>query len=133
VTDDNPPSQKHNGWHCCDLQPQGPRSRAFYSSRNGLLHAWITYYTELPTKVLITPHHLEKRYYGPPPIAITENHLTRLYVQSSVSSPLHHFLYRRLSVLICLQALVSFSSCFCTSFSAAPLRIASLTLLSNVE
>ena len=56
-----------------------------------------------------------------------------LCVQSSVSSPLHHFLYRRLSVLICLQAPVSFSSCFGTSFSAAPLRIASLTLLLNVE
>ena len=43
----------------------------------------------------------------------------------SMSSPLHHFSYRRLSVLICLQAPVSFSSCFGTSFSAAPLHIAS--------
>ena len=56
-----------------------------------------------------------------------------LCVQSSMSSSLHHLAYRRLSVLICLQAPVSFSSCFGTSFSAAPLRIASLTLLSNVE
>jgi len=76
VIDDNPPSQKHNGWHCCDLQPQGPRSRAFYYSRNSLLHTWITYYTELPMKVPITPHHLENRYYTPPPIAITGNHKT---------------------------------------------------------
>jgi len=36
-------------------------------------------------------------------------------------------------VLICLQTPVSLSSCFCTSFSAAPLRIASLTLLLNAE
>ena len=56
-----------------------------------------------------------------------------LCVQSSMSSLLHHFSYRRLSVLICLQTPVSFSSCFCTSVSAAPLRIASLTLLLNVE
>jgi len=49
-----------------------------------------------------------------------------LCVQSSMSSPLHHFSYRRLSVLLCLQAPVSFSSCFCTSFSDAPFRIASL-------
>jgi len=54
-------------------------------------------------------------------------------VQSSMSSPLHHFSYRCLSVLICLQISVSFSSCFGTSFSAAPLRIASLTILLNVE
>jgi len=27
-------------------------------------------------KVPITPHHLENRYYAPPPIAITGNHLT---------------------------------------------------------
>jgi len=46
-----------------------------------------------------------------------------LCVQSSMSSPLHHFSYRRLSVLICFWAPVSFSSCFCTSFFAAPLRI----------
>jgi len=32
-----------------------------------------------------------------------------LYVQTSMSSPLHHFSYRRLSVLICLQAPVSLS------------------------
>jgi len=56
-----------------------------------------------------------------------------LCVQSSVSSHLHHLSYRRLSVLICLQAPVSLSSCFCTSFSAGPLRIAFFTLLSNVE
>jgi len=76
AVDDNPPSQKHNGWHCCDLQPQGPRSRAFYYSRNSLLHTWITYYTELPMKVPITHHHLENRYYAPPPIAMIGNHLT---------------------------------------------------------
>jgi len=76
VLDDNPPSQKHNGWHCCDLQPQGPRSRAFYYSRNSLLHTQITLYTELPMKVTITPHRLENRYYAPPPIAITGNRLT---------------------------------------------------------
>jgi len=76
VIDDNPPSQKHNGWHCCDLQPQGIRSRAFYYSRKSLLHTWITYYTELPMKVPITPHRLENRYYAPPPIAITGNRLT---------------------------------------------------------
>jgi len=56
-----------------------------------------------------------------------------LCVQSSMSSPLHHFSYRRLSVLICLQAPVSFSSCFCSLFSAAPLRIATVTILLNVE
>jgi len=80
MIDDNLPSQKHNSWHCCDLQPQGPRSRAFYYSRNSLLHTWIIYYTELPMKVPITPHHLENRYYAPPPIAITGNHLTRLHL-----------------------------------------------------
>ena len=47
-----------------------------------------------------------------------------LCVQSSMSSPSHHFSYRRLSVLICLQTPVSFSSCF---------RIASLTVLWNIE
>jgi len=46
-----------------------PRSRAFYVSINSLLHT--CYYTELPMKVLITPHHLEFSYYGPPPIVIT--------------------------------------------------------------
>jgi len=76
VINDNLPSQKHNGWHRCDLQPQGLRSRAFYYSINSLLHTWITYYTDLPMKVPITPHHLENRYYAPPPIAITGNHLT---------------------------------------------------------
>jgi len=30
----------------------------------------------LPIKVPITSHHLENRYYAPPPIAITGNHLT---------------------------------------------------------
>ena len=40
-----------------------------------------------------------------------------LCVQSSMSSPLHHLSYRRLSVLICLQAPVSPSSCSCTSFT----------------
>jgi len=54
-------------------------------------------------------------------------------VQASMSSPLHNLSYRRLSVLICLQAPVSLSSCFCSLFSAAPLRIACLTLLINVE
>jgi len=34
---------------------------------------------------------------------------------------------------VCLQAPVSFSSCFGTSFSAAPPHTASLTLLFNVE
>jgi len=57
----------------------------------------------------------------------------RMCVQTSMSSPLHNFSYRRLSVFICLQAPVSFFSCFCTSFSAATLRIASLTPLLNVE
>ena len=41
-------------------------------------------------------------------------------------SPLHHFSYRRLSVLICLQTPVSFSSCFLhltESFSAALLSL----------
>jgi len=56
-----------------------------------------------------------------------------LCVQFSMSSPSHHFSYRRLSVLICLQAPVSLFSCFCTSFSAVPFRIASLKLLLNVE
>jgi len=58
-----------------------------------------------------------------------------LCVQSSMSSesPLYHFSYRRLSVLICHQVPVSFSACFGTSFSAAPLCIAPLTLLLNVE
>ena len=72
IIDDNPPSQKHNGWHCCDLQPQGPRSRAFYYSRNILLHTWITYYTELPVKYLLHPttskisitHHHQIRHLG---------------------------------------------------------------------
>jgi len=82
VIDDNPPSQKHNGWHCCDLQLQGLRSRVFYYSRNSLLHTWIAYYTELPMKVPTTPHHLENRYYVPPPIAITGNRLTCLSLQS---------------------------------------------------
>ena len=72
MIDDNPRSQTHNSWHCCDLQPQGPRSRAFYYSRNSLLHTWITYYTELPMKV----HRLENPYNAPPPIAITGNRLT---------------------------------------------------------
>jgi len=56
-----------------------------------------------------------------------------LCVQSSMSSPLHHLAYHHLSVLICLHAPVSISSCFGNSFSAAPLRIAYLTLLLNVE
>jgi len=45
-----------------------------------------------------------------------------------MSSPLNHLSYRRLRVLICLQAPVSLSSCFGNSFSTAPLRIASVTL-----
>jgi len=56
-----------------------------------------------------------------------------LCVQSSMSLPLHQFSYHRLSVFICLQAPVSFSSCFWTSFSAAPLCIASHTLLLNIN
>jgi len=56
-----------------------------------------------------------------------------LCVKSSMSSPVHHLTYCCLSVLICLQAPVSLSSCFGTSFSAAPLRILSLKLLLNVE
>jgi len=56
-----------------------------------------------------------------------------LCVQSSMSSPLHYFLYHCLSVLICLQAPMSLSSCLCTSFSSGPLRIASLTILLNVK
>jgi len=55
--------------------------------------------------------------------------VTLLCVQSSMSSPLHHLSYCCLSVLICLQAPVIFSSCFCTSFSATPLRIAALTMM----
>jgi len=78
VIDDNPRSQTHNGWHCCDLQPQVPRSRAFYYSRNSLLHTWIPYYTELPMKVPITLHRLENPFKAPPPIAITGNRLTLL-------------------------------------------------------
>ena len=52
-------------------------------------------------------------------------------IVACVCSPLCHHLYtifhwyRRRSVLMCLQSPVSLSSCFCTSFSAAPLRIAS--------
>jgi len=56
-----------------------------------------------------------------------------LCMQSSMSSPVHHLAYHHLSVLICLRAPVSFSSCFGNSLSAAPLRIAYLTLLLNVE
>jgi len=39
-----------------------------------------------------------------------------------MSTPLHHLSYRRLSVLICLQAPVSFSSCFGTLFWHLNLR-----------
>ena len=56
-----------------------------------------------------------------------------LCLQSSVSSPLHHLSYCHLRVLICLLESISFFSCFFTSFSATPLRSASLTLLLNVE
>ena len=45
-----------------------------------------------------------------------------------MSPPLHHLWYRRLSELILLQSPVTSSSCFCTSFSAAPLHIAFLKL-----
>ena len=86
MIDDNPLSQKHNGWHCCDLQPQGIKSRALSYSRKSLLHTWITYYTELPMKVPITPHRLENRYYATPPIAITGNRLTRVYPPSPTPS-----------------------------------------------
>jgi len=47
-----------------------------------------------------------------------------LCVHSSMSSFLQHLSYRRQSVLICLQAPVSFFSCFCSLFYTAPLRIA---------
>jgi len=43
------------------------------------------------------------------------------------------FISSPVSVLICFQTPVSFFSCFGDSFSAAPLHIASLTLLLNVE
>jgi len=39
--------------------------------------------------------------------------------QSSISSPLHHLSYRRLSVPVCLQAPVSLFSCFGTSLSTS--------------
>ena len=45
-----------------------------------------------------------------------------------MSPPLHHLWYRRLSELILLQSPVTSSSCFCTSFSAAPFHIAFLKL-----
>jgi len=51
-----------------------------------------------------------------------------LCVRSSMSSPLHHLSYRCQNVLICLQAPISFSLWFCTSFTAAFLRIAPRTL-----
>ena len=76
MIDDNPPSQKHNGWHCCELQLQGPRSSAFYCSRNSLLNTWNRYYTEPPIKVPVTHHHLKNRYYAPPQNTITGNYLT---------------------------------------------------------
>jgi len=55
-----------------------------------------------------------------------------LCVHSSMSSPLHLFSHRRLSVLICLPNICKLLFMF-SSFSAAPLRIASLALLLNVE
>jgi len=54
-------------------------------------------------------------------------------LQSSMSSPYHHFSHRRLNVRICFQTPVSLSSWFCTLFSAVPLCIVSLTLVSNVK
>ena len=79
MIDDNTSIQKHNGWHCCDCQPRGPRSRAFYYSTNSLLYTWITYYTEPSMKVPITLHRLENPYNAPPPIAITGNSLTHFW------------------------------------------------------
>jgi len=40
----------------------GPRSRAFYSSRDCLLYTLNSYYTEPPMKVPITDHHLKNHY-----------------------------------------------------------------------
>jgi len=128
---DNPPSQKHNGWHCCDLQPQGPRSRALYYSRNSLLHTWITYYTELPMEVPITPHRLENRYYAPPPITITGNCLTRAAVvlatdiynctphrSLDMESPHYHRYHKQpdISFFRC------FRRCFCRTSRTGPRR-----------
>jgi len=45
--------------------------------------------TELPIKVPITPHHLENRYYAPPPIAITGNHLTPFGLDVSLCAGLN--------------------------------------------
>ena len=92
---DNPPSQKHNGWHCFELELQGPRSRVFYSRRNSLLHTWNTCYTEPPMKVFITDHHLKNCYWAPPPNAIAGNYLTRISVSGAPTnvafppSPIH--------------------------------------------
>ena len=71
MIDDNTAIQNHNGLYCCDLQPQGPRSRAFYYIRNSLLHTCNSYYTEPPMKVPITPNPFQSRYYAPPPIVIS--------------------------------------------------------------
>jgi len=57
--------------YCWDLQPQGPRSRAFYYIRNSLLHTWNSYYTEPPMKVPITHNPFQARYNAPPPIVIS--------------------------------------------------------------
>jgi len=56
-----------------------------------------------------------------------------LCVQSSMSSPLNHLSYRRLSVLVCLQAPVSFSLCSLHLILCCPSPYCSLTLLLNVE
>jgi len=51
-------------------------------------------------KVPITPHHIENRYYAPPPFAITGNHLTRLFIPIFCVLPvsLRDFLYREKNV-----------------------------------
>ena len=56
-----------------------------------------------------------------------------LCVQSSMSSPLHHLSYCRLTLLIRLQAPVSLSWCFCTSLCAAPLPLLYSRLKSSIS
>jgi len=62
---------------------------------------------------------------------------TMPHIVACVCSPRCHHLciifHRRLSLLICVQAPASLFACFCTAFSAAPLHIASLTILLSVE
>ena len=78
-----------------------------------------------PQNVIIICQYLPRIGSVDPPIACCCPYTLPTFTKSS---PLHHRSYRCLSVLICLQALVSSSSCFCTSFSAAPLHIASPTI-----